>query len=311
MFVTVVTDNAFFDWLMDILRALARLRTPVLDALMSAVTYLGDEMFFLFVALILFWCVDKKYGYRFLWIELIGNFCNLGLKVLFHIPRPWDIDPSFAIVEAARSGATGFSFPSGHTQGVAMLFTLLARRIRKGWAYAAAAFLVALVAFSRMYLGVHTLLDVGVGLILGVAVVLLGEWLLSKCGDGDRVYTLLAGIAAFLCVGAAAAGLLTVRENVSQCKDLCVLAGLSLALLFGGVIERRYVRFETEAVWWAQILKVAVGVALILGIKAGLKPLLALVSSSPVMDGVRYGLVGFIAIAVYPLTFRFLPKKKH
>ena len=140
---------------------------------------------------------------------------------------------------------------------------------------------------------------------------LLGEWLLSKCGDGDRVYTLLAGIDAFLCVGAAAAGLLTVRENVSQCKDLCVLAGLSLALLFGSVIERRYVRFETETVWWAQILKVAVGVALILGIKAGLKPLLALVSSSPVMDGVRYGLVGFIAIAVYPLTFRFLPKKKH
>ena len=307
---TVATNNAFFDWLMDILRAIAQIRNPVLDALMSAITYLGDEMAFLLIGLTLFWCIDKRFGYRFLWIELAGNFLNQGLKLLFHVPRPWVIDPDFQIVESARAGATGFSFPSGHTQGVTMLFALVARRIRKGWAYAAAAVLAVLVAFSRMYLGVHTLLDVGVGLALGVLVVVLGELILNKCGDGDKPYFILTAVVMVLCLGTAAAALLTVSDDAGQSKDLCNLAGMSVALLFGSMVERRYVRFETKAAWWAQILKVVIGLALMLGLKEGLKPLLALISSSPAMSGIRYGIMAFVAVAIYPMAFRLFAKTK-
>ena len=307
---TIATNNAFFDWLMDVLRAIAQIRTPVLDALMRAVTYLGEEMVFLLVGLTVFWCIDKRFGYRLLWVELIGNALNQALKLAFRIPRPWKIDPDFAIVESARAGATGFSFPSGHTQGVTMLFGMIAHRIRKGWAYAAAALLAVLVAFSRMYLGVHTLLDVCVGLFVGIGVVALGEWLFSKLGDSDRVYFILVGIAVLLCVGLTTAALLTGGEDVGQYKDAAMLAGMSLALLFGSMIERRFVNFDTGAAWWAQILKVVIGMALMLGLKEGLKPLLALISDSPVMNGVRYGVLAFVAVALYPMTFRLFAKTK-
>ena len=48
---------------MELLYMLESLRTPWLDRLMLAITYLGDEMAFLVIALVVFWCVDKRQGY--------------------------------------------------------------------------------------------------------------------------------------------------------------------------------------------------------------------------------------------------------
>ncbi|MBQ8910869.1 MAG: hypothetical protein IJY91_07510 [Oscillospiraceae bacterium] len=47
---------------MDFLRMLENIRIPVLNEFMLAITYLGDEIAFLVVALIMFWCVDKRKG---------------------------------------------------------------------------------------------------------------------------------------------------------------------------------------------------------------------------------------------------------
>ena len=50
-----------------------------------------------------------------MFLTFLGAGINSFLKLSFHIPRPWIKDPQFTIVETARSAATGFSFPSGHT----------------------------------------------------------------------------------------------------------------------------------------------------------------------------------------------------
>ena len=47
---------------MTVLRMLESLRVPAMDGLMQAVTELGSEVFFLVVALVLFWCVSKREG---------------------------------------------------------------------------------------------------------------------------------------------------------------------------------------------------------------------------------------------------------
>ena len=47
---------------MEFLRLLESARLPALDAFFSAVTYLGDELAFMALALLLFWCVDKRTG---------------------------------------------------------------------------------------------------------------------------------------------------------------------------------------------------------------------------------------------------------
>ena len=106
----------FMEWNLNCLRAIAELRTPLLDTLMQGVTELGGETLFMLFMLVVFWCVDKNKGYFLMLLCFTGTAVNQMLKITFCIPRPWVLDPSFEIVESARAGATGFSFPSGHTQ---------------------------------------------------------------------------------------------------------------------------------------------------------------------------------------------------
>jgi undecaprenyl-diphosphatase len=165
---------------MDILKALASLRNPVLDKLMQGVTYLGEELVFMAVALILFWCVDKWKGYFILAVGFIGTILNQFLKLAFRVPRPWVRDPSFQIVESARNGAGGYSFPSGHTQNAVGTFGGIARGTKKTWLRVVLIVLSCLIAFSRMYLGVHYPSDILCGAMLGIVFAIIIFFLYKK-----------------------------------------------------------------------------------------------------------------------------------
>ena len=68
------------------------------------------------MGMVLFWCVYKRLGYYLLSVGLTGTVLNQFLKLLFRIPRPWVRDNSLTVVGDATEAATGYSFPSGHTQ---------------------------------------------------------------------------------------------------------------------------------------------------------------------------------------------------
>ena len=95
-------------------------------------------------------------------------------------------------------------------------------------------------------------------------------------------------------------------ENLSSAaKNAWTLTGSSLGALAALWIERRYVNFDTKAVWWAQIIKVAIGLALLLGIRLGLKPLLAAVfGDAPFTNAIRYFCMVLFGAAVWPMSFR-------
>ncbi len=107
---------------MSLLYYLESIREPILDGFFSLITQFGEETLFIVFGLLLFWCVNKKEGYYLLGVGLMGTIFNQWLKLLFRVPRPWILDPSFSIVESARAGATGYSFPSGHTQAMGTIF---------------------------------------------------------------------------------------------------------------------------------------------------------------------------------------------
>ena len=141
---------------MQFLYLLESIRNPVFDFFFETVTHLGEETLFLVISILFFWCVNKREGYFILISGLFGTLVNQWLKLIFRIPRPWVIDPDFEVVGDAKTEATGYSFPSGHTQNVTTTFGAIATyrdgRARKLVCLA----VIALVAFSRMYLGVHT-----------------------------------------------------------------------------------------------------------------------------------------------------------
>ena len=101
---------------MPVLYLFASIRQPFLDTFFATITELGEATVFIAVALLMLWCVDKYAGYFLMSTGLLGITLNQWLKVLFRVPRPWVLDPEFKIVEKARAGAEGYSFPSGHTQ---------------------------------------------------------------------------------------------------------------------------------------------------------------------------------------------------
>lgn len=301
---------------MDILYALEKIRTPFWNGVMSAVTQLGGEVIFIVAAVVVFWCVSKWEGYYLMTIAFCGTVLNQLLKLICRVPRPWVRDPNFTIVESARAEATGYSFPSGHTQNAVGLFGGIARWGGRRWVRLGLTALALVIAFSRMYLGVHTPADVGVSLVLAAALVLGLYPLMRRAQEKPRYMGYV--LAAMLVVSGAFVVFVeaygfsadTDAENLASgignaWKMLGAVAGMTLAWL----LDRRYIHFETQAVWWVQVIKVAVGMALLLAIKSGLKaPLLALLGHEGLAGGVRYFLLVLVAGAVWPLVFRPMSK---
>ena len=92
----------------------------------------------------------------------------------------------------------------------------------------------------------------------------------------------------------------------SGLKNAYMILFCAVGLLLVFHLDRKYISFPTEAVWWAQIIKVAVGLGVTVGIKAALKaPLLALFGGHSVAHGVRYFIVILFAGLIWPLTFKF------
>ena len=293
---------------MEFLRLLESVRVPALDAFFSAVTYLGDELAFMALALLLFWCVDKRTGYYVFVVGLFGTLTNQFLKILCRVPRPWVLDPGFTIVESARAAATGYSFPSGHTQNAVGTFGAIGLLTKRRWVNIACLALVLLVPFSRMYLGVHTPLDVGAAFLMA-AILLAAFYPIFRSEEktkGAMPYLLAAGIALAIVfvfyVSGIRADFAPGSEDASNLahavKNAWTLLGAIAGLLTVFLVDRKTL----------QILKFVLGLVLVAGVKAALKPLFYAVLPSGLADCLRYYLVVLLAGIVWPRTFSFWAK---
>lgn len=300
---------------MGFLYLLEEIRNPILDAFFSVITHIGEETVFLAVALIFFWCVNKREGYYILITGLIGTVINQAAKLLFKIPRPWVKDPSFTIVESARAEASGYSFPSGHTQNAAGTFGAIGRFSKNAPVRIISICVIVLVAFSRMYLGVHTPLDVCVSLVIGGILVFGLYPMFSKDERFAKFMPYLVAVSVLITVGLVLYVFLMSDVGVdphnlaSGRKNACTLLGCTLALVPVYILDRRYIKFETKAAWYAQIIKLTVGLFGVLVIKAGLSsPLVSLFGNEYIARSVRYFLTVMFAGTLWPMTFGFFSR---
>ena len=302
---------------MAFLHLLEGIRNPVLDILFQGVTLFGEETLFILFGLLFFWCIDKREGYFLLCIGLMGTVINQFLKLWYRIPRPWVRDPSFTIVESAREAATGYSFPSGHTQVSVGVYGGIAKWTGKSLMSTICIALCVLVPLSRMYLGVHTPADVGVSIAVALTLIfVLCPLLKTHC---DNVKVMRPLLAAMVLASLANIAFVTLypfpadvdADNLAHgVKNAYTMLGCILGVWLTWEVDRKAIHFETKAPLSAQAVKLLLGFAILLGVKAALKaPLYALTGGHNIADFVRYFLMVAFAGCIWPLTFPFWNKK--
>jgi hypothetical protein len=130
---------------------------------MKVFTFMGYENFYLILFPIVYWWVDEKLGFRAGIILLLSGCINTYFKWIFHLPRPYWVDTEII----PKAPETSFGAPSGHAQNAVAVWGLIAASMKKPWAWAIAIFLMFMIGFSRLVLGVHFLLDVILGWLIG------------------------------------------------------------------------------------------------------------------------------------------------
>ena len=286
---------------MAILHMIESVRSPVLDAVFLLVTKLGEEIFVILLLCALFWCIDKKTAYTIGLAYFISGLLVQCLKIGFRIDRPWVLDPAFNPVAAAVEHATGYSFPSGHTQSAAVVFGTLGFALGKKWQKALCFAVVLLVGFSRMYLGVHTLLDVGVSIVLGLAIVYAAIRFLKSDDPSAKKQLITAVLPAVFAAGAAIFSISLYSGGIieaSYVSDCMKTVGAAIGFAVGMYIERRYINFSCSGGVLRQFAKVLAGVAGVLAVKEGLK---LVIGTSLAADTIRYFLIGIWLTVLFPL----------
>jgi membrane-associated phospholipid phosphatase len=251
--------DTLLQWGLDLIVAIQRIHGPALDSIFRAITFLGETEFHLLLFPLIFWCVDVGTGARLGVFFLLSTYLNTDLKDLFQQPRPFDLDPSVQL-----ASIEGYGLPSGHSQSAVVVWGTLATWVRKSWFWAVAIALMALIGFSRIYLGVHFPTDVLAGWAIGA--VLLGIYLVVQPGLEKKLRELSLGTQITLSLAVPIVLLLIhpVKDNTAA---MAVLAGVGVGL----ALMHRYVPVSAGGPWRQRAARFLVGGAVVFPLYVGLK----------------------------------------
>lgn len=272
---------------LEILRSIQSIANPFLDVLFKLITICGEQIVLISIISIIYWTVDKKFGEYIAYSVLTSVLLNNTIKDIFKMKRPIGEE---GIRTLREETATGYSFPSGHTQGTSSFYGAMAIYLKKRIMYIIAITMIILVGFSRLYLGVHYPKDVIVGGILGILISFICYRLYMKVNNKMLLYSITFFI--FLPV-------LTFAHSADFIKGM----GTYLGFLIGIFIEKKYVNFSVEGNVGSKIIRVLIGLLILIILKSGLKLILP---SGNMFAFIRYSLISLFGIGIYPLIFKRL-----
>lgn len=298
---------------LDIIKWLQDNGSALWDSIWSTITTLGESYFAIVIIALIYWVLDKKLGQKFVYIIAGSQVINGTIKGLVKAPRPFQNTESYDIINKRPSTATGYSFPSGHTQSVSTIMGFIAWHVKKYWLTILSVILIIAVAVSRMYLGAHYPVDVLVGGILGVVLAIFGSILYDKQKDPKKL--VLFTIIVFLPFA-----IFYIFQFNPYNYDFFKMYGMLIGFYLGYLFEDKFVKFNLNIPLWKKIVRYVVGLILVIGVYLGLSSLFGIfaptdevinvlpgqVVLTDIMSLIRYCLVTFIAIGVYPWIFKKL-----
>ena len=303
-------NTFYFQWEVALMEAIQAHLGSFGVKLASFISMFGEELVLILVLGFLYWSYDKKIGRKvglsitmgLVWNPLIKNiacrrrpyFDNEGIKCL----KPVDSSASIYDVKAQ-----GWSFPSGHSTNSTIAYGSLAYFFKNKAVRIICIILPLLVGISRFCVGVHYPTDVLCGWILGAVIVFLMPWLLDRARRKWLLYLVIFVVSLTGCVW-------------SRTNDYYTGIGMMAGFFLGDLFEEKVVRFENTRVWWRMILRVLLGGAIYFAVNTLLKmpfPDTVLQAENALgysIRAVRYCIVMFVEVGLYPMAFRIIGNKK-
>ncbi|MGM0641034.1 MAG: phosphatase PAP2 family protein [Thermotogota bacterium] len=272
---------------LEILKSIQSFANPFWDNFFEFFTIFGEELIVIPVLTFIFWIIDKKFG-EYLGFAVFTSFLvNNSLKDIFQFKRPIGEE---GIRSLRTHTATGYAFPSGHTQGAASFYSAISIYLNKKLIYFIAGIIIFFVGYSRLYLGVHYPKDVIAGIIIGIGVSYFTYLINKKIKNKLLVYYIIFIIGLFLLF-------------FSNSPDYIKALGTYFGFVNGIYIEKKFVDFNINISFIKKIFRYIIGLAIILVLKEGLKLILP---NEILYYFIRYFLITFIGIGIYPYIFNKL-----
>ena len=288
-------------WIQNFREATDNVFTPFMEIM-------SNEIVPMLLPLFVYWCINKRGGLFIMLSMYLSNFAGYVLKLTFCVARPFVHDSR--IVPLSRPSS--YSFPSGHTVSAASICGGIAVVARKKWVSLLCGAVVLLVAFSRMYHGVHTPQDVIVGAVLA----LLCVWAVSAIIDREKF--MLVVLPVICAAGLAYIYLKSYPENgvafIKRVRWAFFYDGAMIGLAKGHYVERKYINFHATGLNLKGIVIAAIGLWLYdLVYSVYLDKILEVLAPFITMQG-GYFVIGlaitFYATALWPLVIKLTESKK-
>lgn len=296
---------------METLLFLQSIRNDFLTTLFTGFTIATETVAVTLITAVMYWCIDKKCGQRLLF-ALTGNITiNSGLKNIFKSPRPIG---SKGLESLRTSTATGYSFPSGHTQTSTTVWTVIINYFKKKWILVLGIIMILGAGISRLYLGVHWPIDVMFGWILGISISLGFMKIFDYIDENKKYYILFLILIVF-----------AVLTYYFMSEELLKSIGMYTGFVIGYIIEDKFIDFSTDESTRriniftdrhnktrisTKILRFILGIVTLALVYLGLKLIRKVffdASSETILiivDYLRYAILAFWGVAGVPALFK-------
>lgn len=291
---------------LSILHFFQSIRNPILNVVFLIFTISTELPVLVLFTAAMYWCINKKYGQKILF-ALVGNITlNTGVKEFVRAPRPIGIE---GIDSLHTSTATGFSFPSGHTQSATTFWVSIMTIFKNGWVYILGTIMILGIGISRLYLAVHWPTDVFYGWIFGIIfTIFLGK--VFDYVDNNKAYGVLFLV---LIPFVVTAFLINSTEYIK-------ILGLLTGFVLGYIVEDKFIQFETgqtkKRINFStranksrknriiiNSYRFIIGISTLALAYVGLKYVMP---SGYIFDYIRYTIVVFYAVAGVPAIFKII-----
>jgi len=306
---------------MDFLLVLQQFRQtlPDLSPLYFALAVLASGIPFLFFFAVYYWLFNKRGGLLGVLSFAVVQCLGQTLKTILCIYRPWVLDSRIVPESSALEGsfgATGYSCPSLHSASsttVMASFAIIFKKHR--WVPVVCVLTLLLFCFSRMFLGVHTPLDIALGVLMGLISMVVTLWCMRMVEKRPSSLGIICLVALVFSVAAMiytatksypmeyVNGVLLVDPEKIMVNTFEGNAAF-LGAFIGWFIEERFVHFSPVGVSRKSVLLTILGLVVIAAIFVGI-PMIVKPTFGAIASGfVKYFLMMLFGVGIWPIVLK-------